>query len=351
MTKPSVKDLSRLVGNRAAYAVQHDDGSWHPVREPLTAAVLRQHLAEELTVGTYIVVPPSSARTLVFDIDAEGQERYLQTTGILTVLEDLGLGKHLAMEDSGRKGAHIWVVAEEYMPAATLYRLGRGVRSEAGYENMEVFPKQTEVRDLGNLVKLPGGVHRVTGNQNNFMTDPPVPVPVGTLEALAAKYPEVGVRMRKGDAPETVAFPCTHDIQGGVQEGGRNTHLFHLATMLRRMSLTEENLLTVMQRANERSTPPLGDQELADIIENSRYSGPICGQLDDDKHCGEQCILTKHGGLYTRPGALKWAQEGEIVTVEVTERGDGTAVTFAHPDIVTGRAVLIEAPRRKHDGD
>lgn len=350
--KPTGKQLLALVGNPDVYAVQHKDGTWHPVRERLTAKVIRAHRAGEVTVGTYIVKPPDQARTLVFDIDADTDaEQQTMLSAILDALSAVQLSG--AVEFSGRKGYHVWVVAEDYMDASVLYRLGRGLREEAGYPNMEVFPKQTEVRDLGNLVKLPGGIHQVTGKENNFITEGHslhTVVPVAVLGVLSNMYPEVGLRKRKGDAPDVIEYPCVHDIQEGVKEGGRNIHLFHLAVMLRRWSINDENVEAIVRRANERSeSVALDDPELEGILENSRYSGPICGQLDDSVHCGEQCILARHTGLYTRPGALKWAGVGEVVTVEVAERTEeGTVVELTHPDMVQGRAVLAEpAPKRK----
>ncbi len=359
--KPKMAELVELVGNPDVYAVQHKDGSWHPVREPLTPAVLRAHRKGDITVGTYIVAPPDQARTLVLDIDAadEDEQRY-QLRAVVQVLIELNKGidpdvggtLHWFIEESGRKGYHVWIVADEYMDAAVLYRLGRGIRDEAGYPAMEVFPKQTEVRDLGNLVKLPGGFHAVTGKPNDTLQPELEANPVELLVRLSALYPEVGLRKRAGGTPQAIEYPCVHDIQGGVREGGRNIHLFHLAVMLRKFSLTDENVELLVRRANDASVDgPLPEDELVSILDNSAFSGPVCGQLSDDVNCGEQCILARHSGLYTRAGALKWATDGEIVTVEVKDRtDDGQIVELVHPDIVQGRAILAEPkPTRKQE--
>ena len=353
-TKPTVGDLRRLVGNPDVYARQTDDGSWYPVRERLTPKVLREHREGAITVGTYIVRPPDQARTLVFDIDAEDlKERDRQVNAVTKVLAALDL--EYAVEFSGKKGYHIWVVASDFMPAETLYRLGRGIREEAELPALEVFPKQTHVRDLGNLVKLPGGVHRVTNKHNDFIGPVPEANEPSRLAELAELYPEVGVRARTGERGES--FPCVTIIQEGITEGGRNVHLFHLATVLRKFSISDENVEAIVRRANEKSDPPVDEEELQAILENSKWSGPMCSQIDSDKHCGESCMLARHAGLYTRSGALRWAAEGEEVVVTVLERTDeGRIVELDHPDIVQGRVVLGEAPppksktgRRKKD--
>jgi hypothetical protein len=348
------KQLKAFVGNPDVYAVQSKDGTWRPVREELTVAVLRKHIARELTVGTYIVKPPDQARTLVFDIDSPSEDaQQVMLSAVIDILTDMTCP--FSVEFSGRKGYHVWVVAKDYLDAAVLYQLGRGVREEAGYPDMEVFPKQVEVRDLGNLVKLPGGIHQVTGKPNDFITvghafTEAKLVEPAMLTHWAEQYPEVGLRKRKGDAPVVVEYPCVHDIQSGVKEGGRNIHLFHLATMLRRWSITDENIEAIVARANEQSPDgPLDDVELEGIIENSRYSGPICNQVDESVHCGDQCIMARHSGLYTRAGAVKWAGVGEVVTVEVAGRTD-SGIELSHPDIVQGRAILAD-PKGGKRGD
>lgn len=356
MYKPKLIELQALVGNPDVYAVQHKDGSWSPVRDSLTPAVLRKHRAGEVTVGTYIVKPPDQARVLVLDIDAKDEaEQDIMLRKVTATLIDINrtLGDGTLFwqtEFSGRKGYHVWIVADDYMDAAILYRLGRGIREDSGYPDMEVFPKQVEVRDLGNLVKLPGGIHQVTGKENDFVGGWAGTNPVDLLTELSQLYPEVGMRKRRTDAPEVIEYPCVHDIQTGVKEGSRNVSLFHLAVMLRRWSLTDDNVEAVVRKANEASVDgPVPDDELETILDNSRYSGPLCGQLGDDVHCGDQCILARHSGLYTRTGALKWAGDNEVVTVEVDRRtDDGLVVELKHPDIVQGRAILAEPkPKRK----
>ncbi len=354
--KPTGKQLLGLVGNPDVYAVQNEDGSWLPIRERLTPKVIKRHTDGEITVGTYIVKPPDQARTLVFDIDSGSEdEQQAMLSAVLDALSAVQLSG--AVEFSGKKGYHVWVVAEDFLPAAVLYRIGRGIREEAGYPAMEVFPKQTEVRDLGNLVKLPGGVHRVTGKENNFISVGHSLNTLATVEGLtelASLYPEVGMRKRRADAPAVVEYPCVHTLQEGVPEGGRNIGLFQLATMLRRWSISDENVEAIVRRANDRSPDgPLPEDELVSILDGSCFSGPVCNQLTEDVHCGDQCILARHQGLYTRPGAVKWAAVGEIVTVEVAERTEGgTIIEVSHPDIVQGRAILANpAPKVKDRTD
>lgn len=350
--QPTVGFLRKLVGNPNVYAEQQEDGQWFPVRRPLTPGILRRHLDGKVTVGTYIVNPPNQARTLVFDFDEpDHDEQQRQLTAVSFILA--GLDVNAGTEFSGKKGHHLWVTVDDYVDAELLYRIGRGIRQEAGLPKLEVYPKQTQVRDLGNLVKLPGGVHRVTGNHNDFLSAQSFPEPISAerVAELAALYPEVHIRST--ETPASIEHPCVHQIQVGFEEGGRNTHLFHLAVMLRKFSLTDENVALLVYRANEKCVPePLPEAEIESILESSRFSGPICDQLDDDVHCGGACVKAKHPGLYTRPGAVKWAADGEEVVLRVRDRtDDGRTIELEHEDIVQGRAILHDArPPRERRG-
>jgi hypothetical protein len=349
LTKPTGPQLQQLVGNPDVYAVQDEVGDWKPVRARLTPGVIARHMRGDITVGTYIVKPPDQARTLVFDIDSPDEAEQDKMLNVLTQLV-ARLNLEYGVEFSGRKGYHVWILADSFMEADTLYRVGRGLRAEAGFPKLEVFPKQTTVRDLGNLVKLPGGVHRMTGKNNDFVGAFPGTNDNHALRALAEQYPDVRASMKRGGDVQAVEYPCVFALQDGVAEGERNTHLFHLATMLRKFSLSDENARLIVDAANARCHPPLDEGEIEGILDNSQWSGPVCDQLSEDYHCGDQCIKQRHPGLFTRPGALKWAADGEEVVMQVKSRTeDGHVAELEHPDAVQARAVLAEPPKRRGD--
>lgn len=347
--KPTLAQLRQLIGNPRAYALQREDGQGYtPVRKPLTPAVLRDHLAGELTVGTY-VIDRARARTLVFDVDTG--ELMDDARRIHNALIELGVPEDcVGVEFSGRKGYHIWVVAQAYMPAATLRRIGLAIRDEVGLPKLEVFPKQDEAHDLGNLVKLPGGVHRATGKVSEFAVHFPRRVPPAKLAELAAKCPEL--RARGGErvnAPGSMPFPCMAHVQNdGADEGSRNNQLFQLAVMLRRAGVTDENVRTLVRAANLKTEPPLDGYEVEQLLNSSQYAGPICHSLPEDRHCGEKCILEKTSGLYTRPGRVRYASEGEHVVLRVARHDDGV-IDFEHEDLTQARGIV--APQEKSNGN
>lgn len=338
MTKPNLVQLKRLLGNPDVYAQQRPDGSWFPVREPLDDDVLRAHMRQEKTVGTYTSLG-DTARTLVFDFDTGPEQAKLEATKVSEALETLGvLVRYTGLEFSGNKGYHLWVVLQQYRPSAELRRVGRAALAMSGVTS-ELNPKQDGVpRDLGNLVKLPGGKHQKTGLANDFVGYAPEAMPTPMWEKVVAVLPPEQ-RARRQHSENR--FPCLEHIQAGVGEGGRNNQLFHLATMFRRSGMTEETLEVVLSYVNAKCDPPLDDRELENVLESSRTSGPICSSLPQSVRdaCGGHCITERLQGLTARPGQLRHAQEGEAVVLTVGEHV-GNTITLEHDDIEVGKAQL-----------
>lgn len=335
MADITVQQLQRLLGNPQAYALQQEDGTYKPVRNTITNELLRQHLKGEVTVGTYVNIG-DKARFVVFDIDSGSQD---EAGAVAVAAAELGVPDYaIGLEASGKKGYHVWVVLQDWREASELRRFGRAVLALSGVK-CEVFPKQDEVRDLGNLVKLPGATHRVTGKKAEFISAVPRPLPVKAWERdVVPQLPEEVAGARKAGHSDS-RFPCMDHIQSGVSEGGRNIQLFHLSTMLRRAGLSDENTELVLRHVNEQCDPPLDEYELQALLESSSHSGPLCDQLPEERQCGELCIRARTAGLYTRPRQLRYAGEGENVVLTIGHR-TGRTIVFEHDDLQTAKGVL-----------
>jgi hypothetical protein len=329
--------LRRCVGNPDAFAIQNDDGSYTPHRTVLTDDMLEEHLAMNDTIGTYVNVG-STARFICFDVDT-GDDAAAQAELVVNGLAKMGVPTpFIGIEFSGRKGYHVWVTLTGFVEAHQLRALGRSVLALADVE-CEVFPKQDVARDLGNLVKLPGGKHRVSGMPSEWVGREPKPMPVSRwTETIVPNLPvELAGRRVGGGATER--FPCMDAIlTDGAQEGSRNNQLFHVATMLRRAGLTHEYVVQVIESVNEKGDP-LDPYELETILAAAENSGPICDQLPSERQCGDLCIKAKTSGLYTRPRQLRNAAVGENVVVTVVGHTDNI-VELGHDDLEQAKGVL-----------
>ena len=339
MSRPSIIQLQSLIGNPDAYAVQGENGSYYPMREKLTPAVLRQHLEGKRTVGTY-TLRSSLCKTLVFDVDKEENLSAARgdAWGIASCLcNDFGIpAKYIGVEFSGNKGFHVWLVFAQYVSAADARKLGRAVLALTELD-CEVFPKQDSTKDLGNLVKLPGGVHRKTGTPNDFITNFPKGLPTSEFDEVVKLLPDAP-KVKAYDHADSV-FTCMNVAQEGITEGGRNRGLFHYAVMLRRAGLGPENISDLVYKANAKADPPLDDDEVETLIASSANSGPICGQLDECMQCGDACILSRGRGLFNKKGQMRDAATGEFVVVQVTNR-KGNVIELEHPDLERAKAAL-----------
>lgn len=205
----------RFISRRDVKAVQQADGSYRPDRSPWKMSALCAHLRGEVSLGHYLVDAEGQTKLVAFDLDLEKEGSYqgeairprevwdaAPTEAKQALARELrclaeGLACHLvrgaeipvAIAHSGGKGLHVYgftgplPAADARAIAITLleglrhYRRVRGDafwKHEWAYPNVgiEVFPKQDQVRQgdgLGNLMRLPLGIHRRTGRPGFFL--------------------------------------------------------------------------------------------------------------------------------------------------------------------------------------
>lgn len=205
--------------------VDREKGSqgYVPVRRPLEPADVMEHLQGRKTYGIYLLQHDSRVRLGVIDADltlglrsGEGlakkrdtvrrEQRYL-VARLVEIARELHL--FCLVEFSGGKGFHFWFFVEEPVPAAlvrsTLQRVASRIQPDLSCFQLEVFPKQDrlEGKGLGNLVKLPLGVHRLTGRPSYFLhtKDRSLDAQLGLLEKVrripARVFQEMGKNLGK----------------------------------------------------------------------------------------------------------------------------------------------------------
>jgi hypothetical protein len=213
---PSDADLVRFAalfaGREDTHARQWarpgGETGYSPVREPLTPAVMRNHLLGTYTVGVYPIRLDGTCTFLAIDLDvsraslekactdrplAQKLRGSMRSEGLRLLNELRALGLPVLYEDSGYKGRHYWVFLEQPESAEVLHHLGRLLlpRLSAGLAqglHLEFFPKQAGLRGqgLGNLIKVPLGLHRRTGRRANLLDDAGMPLsdPLAKLRSV-----------------------------------------------------------------------------------------------------------------------------------------------------------------------
>lgn len=217
---------SRFVQRRDVKAVQQADGSYRPDRSKFTLADIEAHLAGERTLGHYLVDPDGKCRLFAYDIDLAKEGRWRPDPNVdysipiaprdiwaatdddsleeiradlreqmVALAHGLAQRTHrltdlpVAISYSGAKGVHVYCftgeieaaeareAAIEILDSFSYFAPHRGknfYRHEFAFPSLEieVFPKQDEVRagdGLGNLMRLPLGVHRRSGSNGFFL--------------------------------------------------------------------------------------------------------------------------------------------------------------------------------------
>ncbi len=185
--------LQRFRGRTGVYATQTKLGrrwGYIPERRELTRKDICAHLNGKKTLGMYVTDINNTTSVMVFDLDV--RKSYLKqythspeerrrinsliresSCRLLEICERLGLFP--LVENSGNKGLHFWFFSTESILCRYWRVLGNWIINKLSSLpeelSWEIFPKQDKVpiEGLGNLVKLPLGIHQKTGKQSLFI--------------------------------------------------------------------------------------------------------------------------------------------------------------------------------------
>ena len=176
-----VHEYMTWFANRRAYTRQSDNPNpdngryyYYQPKERLTRtrlavndATVRKHLSGIQTIGLY-AINPETQRSKWVAIDADYSRAHRDLAALKLELKEDGIEAALEMS---RRGAHLWILCEEPLPAkdCRIYiynlalRLGvpiKGIFNQL--DGIEIFPRQDELRDgeFGNAIRGPLGVHR-----------------------------------------------------------------------------------------------------------------------------------------------------------------------------------------------
>lgn len=166
------------------------ESGYTPIQEPLSPTVAENHILGNYTIGAYPVRLDNTVNYIAFDFDvakfaiakAISSEKLWNSVmnkahAAACKLIDVAAANDIPiyLEDSGFKGRHCWIFTEMPVPAGVAKKFGDLLVAQimplSSEVTVEVFPKQTSVKKggLGNLIKLPLGVHKRTGKRSLFI--------------------------------------------------------------------------------------------------------------------------------------------------------------------------------------
>src|SRR6266699_1461803 len=161
ITDSLLNEYSRMfVSRRDDYAIQQLNGRYLRVGSPLTKIALLNHLNGAQSLGTYVIDERGRCRFAVFDADAHhgldvllGMQGQMALDGIPSYLE------------RSRRGGHLWVLLQVPVLASHV----RSWLLPYCPVGVEFYPKQDEGNGYGSLIRLPLGVHLLSGCRYPFV--------------------------------------------------------------------------------------------------------------------------------------------------------------------------------------
>lgn len=148
------------------YPIQLPDGRYISVKKPLSMELVEAHLRGDTTLGAYALDRDSHARWVCFDADVD--EPWKQLISLARNLATKAVPSYL---ERSRRGGHLWLFFSAPTPGVEARRFAQNLLAEHSISGVELFPKQDRLTTgPGSLVRLPLGVHRLTGRRYPFTT-------------------------------------------------------------------------------------------------------------------------------------------------------------------------------------
>lgn len=157
---PGAFSILNRIDFPATYALQLPTGRYRRVGFPITLEVIEAHLTGSCTIGTYLMDEQGVCFFAVFDADQENGLWLL--ADLRCKLASSGIPSYL---EQSRRGGHLWVFLETPTPARAL----RSWLLPFCPAGVEFYPKQDEAAGVGSLIRVPLGVHQLSGRRYPFV--------------------------------------------------------------------------------------------------------------------------------------------------------------------------------------
>src|SRR5258708_6464588 len=168
------------------YHRQADNGDYYQVQKPVHIGVVAAHLKGNITIGAYMLSPDNMAKSVVFDADEPAMWHKLMRMASALEDQDIPVYRELS-----RRGGHLRLFSPA-VPGVDIRRFGKQLLREfhisefkKDVPGVEIYPKQDKlVSGPGSFVRLPLGIHRMTGKRYSFINHDGTPLAPTIREQL-----------------------------------------------------------------------------------------------------------------------------------------------------------------------
>lgn len=163
---------TKFINRFDVYPIQKADGGYAAIKQPLTPEVIVGHLRGTHTIGTYALSLEDMGKFLVIDADTEPV--WEQVLAMAVALEEKAIP---VWRELSRRGGHLWLFLPS-LPGLLIRRFAVQLLTEhelhppqLNQKPIEIYPRQVQLvqNGLGSLVRLPLGVHRMSGKVYPFV--------------------------------------------------------------------------------------------------------------------------------------------------------------------------------------
>ena len=178
--------LERFSGREDNFALQwfnEENSGYYPKRRAIKANDIKEHIKGKKTIGIYQLKKDNTIKFAAYDIDikkgyekekVELKEKQKEITlNLYKTLKSYELNP--LIENSGNKGYHIWLFFENRVQSYKVKHIMEVLLNQIEIieeVGIEIFPKQIQTKGgLGNLIKIPFGIHKKTGRRCNLVDE------------------------------------------------------------------------------------------------------------------------------------------------------------------------------------
>lgn len=202
--KPTQEDIALFInlfsGREGVFAKQwineYGKLGYSPVHKPIETEDVLKHFQGKITIGSYLLRRDNTVKFAVIDLDVNKKSLLekknlfsnvdlwslllIEAKKIQKMLYNFNIKSYLEM--SGWKGIHVWIFFETPIKAEEVREFLKEVLKNTGLPNeginREIFPAQSYIKEesFGSLIKLPLGIHQLTGKRCLFIDSDGNPV-------------------------------------------------------------------------------------------------------------------------------------------------------------------------------
>lgn len=214
-----------LINRPRPFAIQQADGSYRWIWESCTREHLARHLVGEQTLAVSSLDGSGWCRWVCLDVDqVDGLPQLVALRDQLTLLGFPGI------VEGSRRGGHLWLCFKEAVPAARARSAIRGVLDRLSQQGMrlpvhEQYPDTASSGALGHAVRLPLGIHRLTGRRYPLLGADGLPLAFSSLEGtlswflaqprISAHWLQASWELPRSAAPD-VPIPANSSTRSAV---------------------------------------------------------------------------------------------------------------------------------------